>query len=98
MDACSKLVAEAASDVDRRKSSKRKFGSDPGSPSGVIDVCFSCDSSNDSWGVAESVSSSPEPAKTMTKKSRAEGEDQHTPATTSSDISSSFLPNYSFLI
>ncbi|KAK3412044.1 hypothetical protein EUGRSUZ_I00802 [Eucalyptus grandis] len=40
---------------------KRKRGSVPSSPSGVIDTSFSCDSSNDSWGVASSVSSSREP-------------------------------------
>lgn len=40
---------------------KRKKLSVPSSPSGVIDASFSCDSSNDSWGVASSVSSSPEP-------------------------------------
>ncbi|KAK7410062.1 hypothetical protein VNO78_00547 [Psophocarpus tetragonolobus] len=51
---------------------KRKFGLVPGSPNGVMDVCFSCDSSNDSWAVAAaSVSSSPEP---LSKKSRAKEE------------------------
>ncbi|XP_016458493.2 cyclin-D3-2 [Nicotiana tabacum] len=40
---------------------KRKHQSVPGSPSGVIDAYFSCDSSNDSWSVASSISSSPEP-------------------------------------
>ncbi|MBA0682965.1 hypothetical protein Goari_024649 [Gossypium aridum] len=47
---------------------KRKLETVPGSPSGVIDVDFSCDSSNESWVVgqppssaAPSVSSSPEP-------------------------------------
>ena len=52
---------------------KRKFGSVPGSPNGVMDMSFSCDSSNESWAVtaaaAASVSSSPE---ALSKKSRSE--------------------------
>ncbi|KAL5723331.1 cyclin protein [Ranunculus cassubicifolius] len=46
---------------------KRKYESEPSSPIGVIDASFSCDSSNDSWAVSSSVSSSP---KCMFKKSR----------------------------
>ncbi|KAG8377467.1 hypothetical protein BUALT_Bualt08G0036000 [Buddleja alternifolia] len=48
-----------------QSSKKRKFGSLPGSPKGVVDIAFSSDSSNDSWAVAASVasvSSSPEPS------------------------------------
>ncbi|PPD92399.1 hypothetical protein GOBAR_DD10643 [Gossypium barbadense] len=41
----------------------------PRSPNGVMDVWFSSDSSNDSWAVASSVSSSPEP---QSKKSRTQ--------------------------
>ncbi|KAA8537792.1 hypothetical protein F0562_027628 [Nyssa sinensis] len=52
-----------------QRSNKRKFRSIPGSPNGVMDVSFSSDSSNDSWAVATSVSSSPEP---LSKKSRAQ--------------------------
>lgn len=40
---------------------KRKHEQIPGSPSGVIDAYFSSESSNDSWAVGSSVSSSPEP-------------------------------------
>ncbi|XP_057468598.1 cyclin-D3-1-like [Actinidia eriantha] len=46
------------------QSNKRKIGPIPGSPNGVVDFCFSSDSSNDSWAVAAAevlVSSSPEP-------------------------------------
>ncbi|KAJ4701699.1 Cyclin D3 [Melia azedarach] len=64
---CSKLVMELAVEVHGSQSNKRKFGSIPGSPSGVMDVSFSSDNSNDSWSVASSVSSSPEP---LSKKSR----------------------------
>ncbi|KAI8018245.1 Cyclin-D3-2 [Camellia lanceoleosa] len=39
----------------------RKYRSISNSPNGVIDAYFSCDTSNDSWAVASSVSSSPEP-------------------------------------
>ncbi|KAL5844793.1 hypothetical protein ACOSQ4_010751 [Xanthoceras sorbifolium] len=67
---CSKLIMElAVGGVHGNQSNKRKFsGSIPGSPNGVMDVSFSSDSSNDSWAVASSVSSSPEP---LSKKTRA---------------------------
>lgn len=62
VDDCYKLVVELSSSGGHCKpSNKRKFGSIPGSPNGVIDMSFSSDSSNDSWAVASSVSSSPEP-------------------------------------
>ncbi|KAI5354426.1 PREDICTED: cyclin-D3-1 [Prunus dulcis] len=62
VDDCYKLVLELSSSGGHGKpSNKRKFGSIPGSPNGVIDMSFSSDSSNDSWAVASSVSSSPEP-------------------------------------
>ncbi|XP_022962457.1 cyclin-D3-3-like [Cucurbita moschata] len=67
VEECCKLI----SDASRRNGNqfkKRKFGSIPGSPNGVIDVSFSSDSSNESWSVASSDSSSPEPS---TKKNRA---------------------------
>ncbi|KAJ9159503.1 hypothetical protein P3X46_025009 [Hevea brasiliensis] len=52
------------------KSHKRKYEPIPRSPSGVIDATvFSCDSSNDSWALGSSVSSSPE---RLFKKSRAQ--------------------------
>lgn len=60
------------------QSNKRKIGSItvpvvPGSPNGVMDVSFSSsDSSNDSWSVASSVSSSPEP---LSKKNRSHAQD-----------------------
>lgn len=57
-------------DQGNKQCMKRKFGLIPGSPNGVVDVCFSCDSSNDSWAVAvNSVTSSPEP---LSKKIRTQ--------------------------
>lgn len=68
MDECSKLMLELYE--QGKQCIKRKFGSIPGSPNGVMDVSFSCcDSSNDSWAVAASVSSSPEP---LSKKTRTQ--------------------------
>ncbi|XP_061343195.1 cyclin-D3-2-like [Gastrolobium bilobum] len=70
VEECCKLMLELGSGCDQGKQCmKRKFGSIPGSPNGVMDVSFSCDSSNDSWGVATSVSSSPEP---LSKKTRTQ--------------------------
>ncbi|GAV69419.1 Cyclin_N domain-containing protein/Cyclin_C domain-containing protein [Cephalotus follicularis] len=70
VEQCCKLIMELASGGLGNKSKKRKFGSIPGSPNGVMDVSFSSDSSNDSWAVAaSSVSSSPEP---LSKKSRTQ--------------------------
>ncbi|KAF3446611.1 hypothetical protein FNV43_RR11791 [Rhamnella rubrinervis] len=66
---CCKLILELVSVNLGNQSNKRKFGSMPGSPNGVMDVSFSSDSSNDSWALASSVSSSPEP---LYKKSRAQ--------------------------
>ncbi|KAJ6328043.1 hypothetical protein OIU77_009851 [Salix suchowensis] len=66
---CSQFLMEfAPRDNFKFMSNKRKFNSLPGSPSGVVDVSFSSDSSNDSWSVASSVPSSPKP---QFKKSRA---------------------------
>ncbi|PSS29314.1 Cyclin-D3-1 like [Actinidia chinensis var. chinensis] len=47
---------------------KRKYEQVRSSPSGVIDAIFTSDSSNDSWAIGSSVSSSPEP---LFKKSRS---------------------------
>ncbi|XP_021903581.1 cyclin-D3-1-like [Carica papaya] len=68
VDDCCKLIIELASRVGGAQSNKRKFGSIPGSPNGVMDMSFSSDSSNDSWAfAASSVSSSPEPVSKKTK-------------------------------
>ncbi|XWS21241.1 hypothetical protein CRYUN_Cryun30bG0038500 [Craigia yunnanensis] len=70
VDECCKLIIELATTrVEGNQSHKRRFSSIPGSPNGVMDVSFSSDSSNDSWAVASSVSSSPEP---LSKKSRTQ--------------------------
>ncbi|KAF8024607.1 hypothetical protein BT93_F1700 [Corymbia citriodora subsp. variegata] len=72
IEACYKLIDDHASRGQRYSHNKRKFGSVPGSPRGVMEMCFSSDSSNDSWAMAAaSVSSSPEP---HSKKSRASEE------------------------
>lgn len=61
IDDCHKLIMEAMYDSGPKPGHKHKIETVPSSPSGVIDGYFSCDSSNDSWSVASSVSSSPEP-------------------------------------
>ncbi|MCD7454995.1 hypothetical protein HAX54_026723 [Datura stramonium] len=74
LEECHDLIIElmGASCYKLCQSLKRKHQSVPGSPSGVIDAYFSCESSNDSWSVASSISSSPEP---QYKKNKAQ--DQH---------------------
>ncbi|GMH23253.1 hypothetical protein Nepgr_025096 [Nepenthes gracilis] len=69
VDECYQLTLELASEGKFLPSNKRKAVSLPGSPNGVIDVSFSSGSSNNSWVVASSVSSSPKP---LSKKIRAE--------------------------
>ncbi|XP_022766465.1 cyclin-D3-1-like [Durio zibethinus] len=70
VDECCKLIIELATTrVEGNQSKKRRFSSIPGSPNAVMDVSFSSDSSNDSWAVASSVSSSPEP---LSKRSRTQ--------------------------
>ncbi|KAI3462728.1 hypothetical protein Pfo_019391 [Paulownia fortunei] len=69
VDDCHKLIVEVMDDHGRKLCHKRKHESIPSSPSGVIDAYFSSDSSNDSWTVASSMSSSPEP---LFKRSRAQ--------------------------
>ncbi|KAK4493169.1 hypothetical protein RD792_017971 [Penstemon davidsonii] len=63
VEGCCRLIQEIATSVDFQSRNKRKFGSLPGSPKGVVDMSFSCDSSNDSWAISSiaSVTSSPEP-------------------------------------
>ncbi|OIV89405.1 hypothetical protein TanjilG_22220 [Lupinus angustifolius] len=56
---------------------KRKCLSEPSSPGGVIDASFSCDSSNDSWVSASSVSHSPEPP---FKRSKAQDQQMQSPS------------------
>ncbi|XP_075485900.1 cyclin-D3-3-like [Primulina tabacum] len=60
---CCRLIQDVATSVHFLSRNKRKLGSLPGSPKGVMDVSFSSESSNDSWAEAKntSVSSSPEP-------------------------------------
>lgn len=71
---CCRLIQEVATSVDFHSSNKRKMGSVvvPGSPKGVMDVCFSSDSSLscDSWAVSSSVASSvsSSPAEPLSKK------------------------------
>ncbi|OMO74023.1 hypothetical protein CCACVL1_17005 [Corchorus capsularis] len=63
------------------QSLKRKIGSTsvPSSPSGVINAAFSSDSSNDSWGVGWSASSTPEPPP-FKKSRRVQEQAMHLPA------------------
>ncbi|XP_028806940.1 cyclin-D3-1 [Neltuma alba] len=69
VEECHELIMEFTTEFQVKQSNKRAFGSLPGSPNGVMDASFSCDSSNDSWAVAASVSSSPEP---LSKKARTQ--------------------------
>ncbi|XP_027362246.1 cyclin-D3-2-like [Abrus precatorius] len=55
---------------------KRKRLSEPSSPGGVIDASFSCESSNDSWAVASSVTLSLEP---VFKKSKVQEQQMRLP-------------------
>ncbi|XP_073126412.1 cyclin-D3-3-like [Henckelia pumila] len=67
---CCRLIQDVATSVHFLSRNKRKFGSFPGSPTGVMDVSFSSESStNDSWAEAKnpSVSSSPEPSSKKTR-------------------------------
>ncbi|GFP90584.1 cyclin-d3-2 [Phtheirospermum japonicum] len=61
MDDCYELITEIIDGHGRNLCRKRKHEPTPGSPSGVIDAYLSSDSSNDSWAVGSSSSSSPEP-------------------------------------
>ncbi|KAL6504624.1 hypothetical protein OROHE_023382 [Orobanche hederae] len=72
---CCEVVEEVATSVHFYWSNKRKFGfgTMPGSPKGVVDVSFSSDSSNDSWGgglISPLFSSS------LSKKSRSQEEEE----------------------
>ncbi|XP_019182412.1 PREDICTED: cyclin-D3-3-like [Ipomoea nil] len=62
VDECYNLILEVTGHHGKQRfqSLKRKYESAPGSPNGVIDAYFSCESSNDSWALAPSVGSSPE--------------------------------------
>ncbi|XP_050208193.1 cyclin-D3-3 isoform X2 [Mercurialis annua] len=72
---CYKLILELPG--NEIPSYKRKYPSAPGSPNGVIDAYFSCDSSNDSWNVSSSVSSSPLP---QFKRSRIQDQQMRLPS------------------
>lgn len=79
MNECYKLMLETSGSHDyiQKQSHKRKQMTIPGSPNGVIDVSFSSDTSNDSWAVASSVSSSPQP---RFKRSRAQDQQMRLPS------------------
>ncbi|KAJ4962722.1 hypothetical protein NE237_022661 [Protea cynaroides] len=76
VDDCYELLVELATG-HHEQGQKRKYESIPGSPNGVIDANFSCDSSNDSWAVASSVTSSPEP---LLKRRRAQEQQMRVPS------------------
>ncbi|KAK4710332.1 hypothetical protein R3W88_004845 [Solanum pinnatisectum] len=63
IDECHDLILELMGMPGSKicQTHKRKWQSIPGTPDGVIDAYFSCESSNDSCVVASSVSSLPEP-------------------------------------
>ncbi|KAL6504356.1 hypothetical protein OROGR_026279 [Orobanche gracilis] len=78
---CCEVIEEVATSVNFHSSNKRKFGFGTmhGSPKGVVDVSFSSDSSDDSWGglvsPLSSFSSLPEPLPS-TKKIRSQTEEE----------------------
>ncbi|KAJ4966147.1 hypothetical protein NE237_017996 [Protea cynaroides] len=72
---CYELIVELTGHGGYSK--KRKYESIPASPSGIIDANFSSDSSNDSWAVASSVTSSPEP---LLKRRRAQEQQMRVPS------------------
>ncbi|XP_052200793.1 cyclin-D3-3-like [Diospyros lotus] len=67
LEDCYKRIHESS--LGHQSHKRKLVGSVPGSPNGVMEACFSSDSSNDSWAVTASVSSSPEP---LLKKSRSQ--------------------------
>ncbi|KAA8547169.1 hypothetical protein F0562_003622 [Nyssa sinensis] len=71
LDDCYKFFWELSGNLGykQHQTHKRKYINIPGSPNGVIDAYFSCDNSDESWAVASSLSSSPEP---LFKRSRAQ--------------------------
>ncbi|XP_022740595.1 cyclin-D3-3-like [Durio zibethinus] len=78
VNACYKIILELLeSQYKGNQCHKRKHRSIPSSPNGVIDASLSCDSSDDSWAVASSVSSSPQP---LLKRSRAQEQQMRLPS------------------
>ncbi|XVE82843.1 hypothetical protein DITRI_Ditri16bG0038300 [Diplodiscus trichospermus] len=70
VNACYKLILELLeSHCEGKQCHKRKHRSITSSPNGFVDASFGCDSSDDSWPVTSSVSSSPQP---LFKRSRAQ--------------------------
>ncbi|KAK8483540.1 hypothetical protein V6N13_052625 [Hibiscus sabdariffa] len=78
LNACYELISESLeSRYKGNQDHKRKHKSIPSSPNGVIDVSFSCDSSDDLWVVTSSVSSSPQ---LPFKRSRAQDQQMRLPS------------------
>lgn len=64
-----RFIQDVATSAHFYSNNKRKFGSSPCSPNGVLDVSIGSENSNDSWAVGSiaSVSSLPEPMSKKTK-------------------------------
>ena len=79
MDECYKLILEflGSHGHTQNQTHKRKHLSLPSSPSGIFDAPFSCDSSNDSWAMGTSISSTSQP---LFKKSRAQDQQMRLPS------------------
>lgn len=77
---CHQLIVEVSNThfYAQNNPHKRKYTKIPGSPNGVMDAYFSCDSSNDSWAVESSVSSSP--VDPLFKKSRTQEQQMRLPS------------------
>ncbi|KAL6220382.1 hypothetical protein ACLB2K_008138 [Fragaria x ananassa] len=74
---CYKLILVVSASTVQNQGHKRKHSSIPSSPSGVIDISFSSDTSNDSWAVASPVSSLPDP---RFKRSRVQDQQMRLPS------------------
>ncbi|CAK9143653.1 unnamed protein product [Ilex paraguariensis] len=79
VDDCYKLILGLSNTCfyDQKNPHKRKHQEIPGTPSGVFDVSFSSDSSNDSWAVGSPVCSSPQP---LFKKRRVQEQQMRLPS------------------
>ncbi|XP_039000930.1 cyclin-D3-3-like isoform X2 [Hibiscus syriacus] len=77
VNACYELISEVLSRNKTNEAHKRKHKSIPRSPNGVIDASFSFDSSDDSWVMTPSVSSSP---RHPFKRSRAQDQQMRLPS------------------
>ncbi|KAK6159271.1 hypothetical protein DH2020_006585 [Rehmannia glutinosa] len=84
VDDCYELISDVISNTDLQENTtnplKRKNCQNPSSPGGIMDAIFSCDSSNDSWGVKSCISSSSSPQRPIFKKARVQEQQMRLPS------------------